>query len=78
MGTLINYIGNYDYYLEKKETQEKAYLASAAQATNRSAKSSGAGNTGTFQPSDRCGRSQIRLLFLEMALVPLLLRPLLP
>ena len=26
MGTLINYIGNYDYYLEKKETQEKAYL----------------------------------------------------
>ena len=47
MGTLINYIGNYDYYLEKKETQEKAYLASAAQATNRSAKSSGAGNTGT-------------------------------
>lgn len=47
MGTLINYIGNYDYYLEKKETQEKAYLASAAQAANRSAKSSGAGNTGT-------------------------------
>ena len=47
MGTLINYIGNYDYYLEKKETQEKAYLASAAQAVSRSAKSSGAGNTGT-------------------------------
>ena len=47
MGTLINYIGNYDYYLEKKETQEKAYLASAAQASSRSAKSSGAGNTGT-------------------------------
>ena len=47
MGTLINYIGNYDYYLEKKETQEKAYLASAAQAANRSAKSPGAGNTGT-------------------------------
>ena len=47
MGTLINYIGNYDYYLEKKETQEKAYLASAAQAASRSAKSSGAGNTGT-------------------------------
>lgn len=46
MGTLINYIGNHDYYLEKKETQEKAYLASAAQAANRSAKSSGAGNTG--------------------------------
>ena len=47
MGTLINYIGNYDYYLEKKETQEKAYLASAAQAANRSAKSPGAGNAGT-------------------------------
>ena len=47
MGTLINYIGNYDYYLEKKETQEKAYLASAAQAASRSAKSSGAGNTET-------------------------------
>ena len=44
---MMNYIGNYDYYLEKKETQEKAYLASAAQAANRSAKSSGAGNTGT-------------------------------
>lgn len=44
---LTNYIGNYDYYLEKKETQEKAYLASAAQAASRSAKSSGAGNTGT-------------------------------
>mgnify|MGYP002588032551 CR=1 FL=1 len=45
--TFVNYIGNYDYYLEKKETQEKAYLASAAQAASRSAKSSGAGNTGT-------------------------------
>ena len=45
--TFVNYIGNYDYYLEKKETQEKAYLASAAQAVSRSAKSSGAGNTGT-------------------------------
>ena len=44
---MMNYIGNYDYYLEKKETQEKAYLASAAQAANRSAKSPGAGNTGT-------------------------------
>ena len=38
MGTLINYIGNYDYYLEKKETQEKAYLASAAQNANQSKK----------------------------------------
>ena len=44
---MMNYIGNYDYYLEKKATQEKAYLASAAQAANRSAKSSGARNTGT-------------------------------
>ncbi len=44
---VVNYIGDYDYYLEKKETQEKAYLASAAQAVSRSAKSSGAGNTGT-------------------------------
>jgi ATP-binding cassette subfamily F protein 3 len=24
--SLVNYIGNYDYYLEKKETLEKAYL----------------------------------------------------
>ena len=38
MGTLINYIGNYDYYLEKKETQEKAYLAAAAQNANQSKK----------------------------------------
>ncbi len=46
MGTLINYIGNYDYYLEKKETQEKAYLASAAQAASHSAKSLSSGNAG--------------------------------
>lgn len=38
MGTLINYIGNYDYYHEKKETQEKAYLAAAAQNANQSKK----------------------------------------
>mgnify|MGYP002609831501 CR=1 FL=1 len=25
-GSFINYIGNYDYYLEKKETNERAYL----------------------------------------------------
>ena len=46
MGTLINYIGNYDYYLEKKETQEKAYLASAAQAASHSAKSLSSENAG--------------------------------
>lgn len=28
-GTLINYIGNYDYYLEKKETMEQIYAPSA-------------------------------------------------
>lgn len=27
--SLVNYIGNYDYYLEKKETNERAYLASS-------------------------------------------------
>ncbi len=27
--TVINYIGNYDYYLEKKETNEQAYLSTA-------------------------------------------------
>ena len=27
--TFVNYIGNYDYYLEKKETNERAYLASS-------------------------------------------------
>ena len=29
--TVINYIGNYDYYLEKKETNEQAYLSPAAE-----------------------------------------------
>ena len=27
--SLVNYIGNYDYYLEKKETNERAYLTSS-------------------------------------------------
>ena len=30
--SLVNYIGNYDYYLEKKETLEKAYLGIDADA----------------------------------------------
>lgn len=32
MGTLINYIGNYDYYLEKKEMMEQLYVSNAASA----------------------------------------------
>ncbi|MCD8231675.1 MAG: ABC-F family ATP-binding cassette domain-containing protein [Clostridiales bacterium] len=31
-GQVINYIGNYDYYLEKRETAEKAYLLSGGDA----------------------------------------------
>ena len=27
--SIVNYIGNYDYYLEKKEINERAYLASS-------------------------------------------------
>lgn len=30
MGTLLNYIGNYDYYLEKKDAVELAYTSKAA------------------------------------------------
>lgn len=30
MGTLLNYIGNYDYYLEKKEDVERAFTTQAA------------------------------------------------
>ncbi len=30
MGTLLNYIGNYDYYLEKKEDVERAFTSQAA------------------------------------------------
>ena len=32
---LLNYIGNYDYYLEKKETVENAYLAPAESASSQ-------------------------------------------
>lgn len=30
MGTVLNYIGNYDYYLEKKDVTEKAWLEARA------------------------------------------------
>ena len=32
MGTVLNYIGNYDYYLEKKDDTEKAYLDTLVRA----------------------------------------------
>ena len=34
MGRLINYIGNYDYYLEKKDTMEQLYTAPASSSPN--------------------------------------------
>lgn len=41
--TLLNYIGNYDYYLEKKPEVEAAYLKKAVDSVKTS---SGAGSTG--------------------------------
>ena len=49
MGTVLNYIGNYDYYLEKKDVTEKAYLESSARIPAGQAESSG--ESGTFSPS---------------------------
>lgn len=43
LGTLINYIGNYDYYLEKKDTMEQIFAsAAAAQAADSRPGASGA------------------------------------
>ena len=39
--TLVNYIGNYDYYLEKKEELTKAYVPSANAAASAGASGSG-------------------------------------
>ena len=44
--TFVNYIGNYDYYLEKKEELTRAY-ASASPKTDARADSSQAGNGGS-------------------------------
>ncbi|MCR5369700.1 MAG: ABC-F family ATP-binding cassette domain-containing protein, partial [Clostridium sp.] len=49
MGTVLNYIGNYDYYLEKKDVTEKAYLESSARIPAGQAESSG--ESGAFSPS---------------------------
>lgn len=40
MGTLLNYIGNYDYYLEKHEAMEALEAASQAEANRKSANNS--------------------------------------
>ena len=56
MGTLINYIGNYDYYLEKKETQEKAYTGFRRTGNQPLCKIFRSRKHRDFQPSDRCGR----------------------
>ncbi len=49
MGTVLNYIGNYDYYLEKKDVTEKAYLESSARIPAGQPESSG--ESGAFSPS---------------------------
>ncbi len=49
MGTVLNYIGNYDYYLEKKDVTEKAYLESSARIPAGQPESSG--EIGAFSPS---------------------------
>lgn len=42
---LLNYIGNYDYYMEKKEEMEKAYLQSSAVTATSSTKTTSAENS---------------------------------
>lgn len=46
-GTLINYIGNYDYYLEKKDVQEKAVLSGAAASSGTPGGTARASSNGT-------------------------------
>ena len=38
--TFVNYIGNYDYYLEKKEELTRAYASSSPQSASETAQSS--------------------------------------
>jgi len=49
--TLLNYIGNYDYYLEKKPEMEAAVLGKAAQAAQTASGRPGAFPAAAFPPS---------------------------
>ena len=65
LGNLINYIGNYDYYLEKKETMEQLFapaadFAASAAGAGSSSASSGAGSSSMDWKQQKEEQARIR------------------
>ena len=65
LGNLINYIGNYDYYLEKKETMEQLFtpaadFAASAAGAGASSASSGAGSSSMDWKQQKEEQARIR------------------
>ena len=65
LGNLINYIGNYDYYLEKKETMEELFapaadFAASAAGAGSSSASSGAGSSSMDWKQQKEEQARIR------------------
>ena len=58
--TVINYIGNYDYYLEKKETLEQVYLKEEAAGTPAAPCGESAGKTDWKQQKEEQARLRKR------------------
>ena len=56
MGTVLNYIGNYDYYLEKKEVTEKAWMEARADI-NRPSSSAGAPSAAAGEALPHTGKA---------------------
>ena len=56
MGTVLNYIGNYDYYLEKKDVTEKAWLEARADI-NRLSSSAGGASSAAGEALSHPGRA---------------------
>ena len=56
MGTVLNYIGNYDYYLEKKDVTEKAWMEARADI-NRPSSSAGAASAAAGEALSHTGKA---------------------
>ena len=50
--TFVNYIGNYDYYLEKKDELTRAYASGASSGSSSAANSSGSGSISENRSAD--------------------------
>ena len=50
--TFVNYIGNYDYYLEKKDELTRAYASGASSGSSSAANSSGSGSISENRAAD--------------------------